>query len=257
MRWRATQARADRGASRATSPCSPRSARRTPTVVRADEWTQWLQEDLGRGRVEGDHGSTRRWHRRLYRFLRRDAHRARSPRSPRRSAQDRVRGANEGSAGVVHQVVRPVGEPRQHPARRGDCARDASPRFRGDTLKEVLLGNQPAAADDVESMSAPEILRFCLDSFPGRVSLACSFQKEETVLLDMLLAIDPKARVFAIDTHYLFPETYELWRKVEQRYDLEGRGVRGPGAEELTARTATASGRRNPTSTWRSPRSSR
>jgi phosphoadenosine phosphosulfate reductase len=89
--------------------------------------------------------------------------------------------------------------------------------------------------NDVESMSAQEILRFCLDSFPGRVALACSFQKEEAVLLDLLLGIDAKARVFAIDTHYLFPETYELWREVERRYDLKVEVFEGPRAEELTA----------------------
>jgi phosphoadenosine phosphosulfate reductase len=72
---------------------------------------------------------------------------------------------------------------------------------------------------DVESLSAEEVLRFCLEQFPGRVALACSFQKEESVLLDMLFALEPKARVFAIDTHHLFPETYELWRTVEQRYE--------------------------------------
>jgi phosphoadenosine phosphosulfate reductase len=88
---------------------------------------------------------------------------------------------------------------------------------------------------DVESMSAQEILRFCLDSFPGRVSLACSFQKEEAVLLDMLLGIDPKARVFAIDTHHLFPETHQLWREVEQRYDMKIEVFEGPRTEELAA----------------------
>ena len=71
---------------------------------------------------------------------------------------------------------------------------------------------------DVESMSAEDVLRYVTRQFPGRVALACSFQKEESVLLDMLFAIDPKARVFAIDTRYLFPETYELWREVEKRY---------------------------------------
>ncbi|HKU58143.1 MAG TPA: phosphoadenylyl-sulfate reductase [Gaiellaceae bacterium] len=71
---------------------------------------------------------------------------------------------------------------------------------------------------DVESMSAEDVLRFVVERFPGLAALACSFQKEESVLLDMLFAIDPKARVFAIDTRYLFPETYELWRDVEQRY---------------------------------------
>jgi phosphoadenosine phosphosulfate reductase len=71
---------------------------------------------------------------------------------------------------------------------------------------------------DVEAMRAEDVLRFVLEQFPGRVALACSFQKEETVLLDMLFALAPKARVFAIDTRYLFPETYELWREVERRY---------------------------------------
>jgi phosphoadenosine phosphosulfate reductase len=81
-------------------------------------------------------------------------------------------------------------------------------------------------------MSAEEILRFCLDTFPGQVSLACSFQKEESVLLDMLFALEPKARVFAIDTHYLFPETYELWREVEQRYDTKIEVFEGAPVEE-------------------------
>jgi len=71
---------------------------------------------------------------------------------------------------------------------------------------------------DLESMLAEDVVRFVARQFPGRVALACSFQKEESVLLDMLFAIDPKARVFAIDTRYLFPETYELWREVEKRY---------------------------------------
>jgi len=71
---------------------------------------------------------------------------------------------------------------------------------------------------DVEAMSAEEVLEHVLESFPGRAALACSFQKEESVLLDMLFALEPKARVFTIDTHHLFPETYELWREVERRY---------------------------------------
>jgi len=72
---------------------------------------------------------------------------------------------------------------------------------------------------DVESWPAERVLEFALERFPGRVALACSFQKEETVLLEMLFALEPDARVFAIDTRHLFPETYELWREVEHRYD--------------------------------------
>ena len=88
---------------------------------------------------------------------------------------------------------------------------------------------------DVESLRAEQILRFCLDTFPGKVSLACSFQKEETVLLDLLFELEPKARVFALDTHYLFPETYELWGEVERRYDTKVEVFEGPSAKELAA----------------------
>src|ERR1700751_3961036 len=76
---------------------------------------------------------------------------------------------------------------------------------------------------------APErILQEMLDAFPGRVSLACSFQKEESVLLDMLYAVAPDARVFALDTHVLFPETYAIWKAVEERYDTKVEIYEGP-----------------------------
>jgi 3'-phosphoadenosine 5'-phosphosulfate sulfotransferase (PAPS reductase)/FAD synthetase len=68
---------------------------------------------------------------------------------------------------------------------------------------------------DVESWPAQRVVEYVLAEFPGRVALACSFQKEETVLLDMLFELEPKVRVFAIDTHHLFPETYAYWRAVE------------------------------------------
>ena len=87
----------------------------------------------------------------------------------------------------------------------------------------------------VEAMSAEEILELVVAEFPGRFALACSFQKEESVLLDMLLAIEPGALVFAIDTHYLFPETYEVWRAVEQLYDIEIEVFEGPSREDLAA----------------------
>jgi phosphoadenosine phosphosulfate reductase len=88
---------------------------------------------------------------------------------------------------------------------------------------------------DVESWTAERVLEFCLREFPGRVSLACSFQKEETVLLDMLFSLEPKARVFAIDTHHLFPETYELWHEVERRYNVKVEVFEGPSPEALVA----------------------
>jgi len=89
--------------------------------------------------------------------------------------------------------------------------------------------------DDVEAMTPEQILAFLLEQFPGRVALACSFQKEESVLLDMLFTLEPKARVFAIDTHHLFPETHAYWRDVEKRYGTAIEVFEGPSSEELAA----------------------
>jgi phosphoadenosine phosphosulfate reductase len=54
-----------------------------------------------------------------------------------------------------------------------------------------------------------------------RLTMACSFQKEESVLIDMLMSIEPGVRVFTIDTGVLFPETYTTWREIETRYGLD------------------------------------
>jgi len=88
---------------------------------------------------------------------------------------------------------------------------------------------------DWEALGARELLAAVLEAFPGRVSLACSFQKEESVLLDLLFELEPGARVFAIDTHHLFPETYALWRKVERRYATTIEVFEGPSSGELEA----------------------
>jgi phosphoadenosine phosphosulfate reductase len=76
------------------------------------------------------------------------------------------------------------------------------------------------AAPDLEACSAEEVLAEAVERFHPRMALACSFQKEESVLLHMLLRLRPDARVFTIDTGVLFPETYQMWRAVEERYGV-------------------------------------
>ena len=66
-----------------------------------------------------------------------------------------------------------------------------------------------------------DVLAEAVDRFHPRLTLACSFQKEEAVLIDALMEIAPDARVFTIDTGVLFPETYEVWKRVEDRYGLK------------------------------------
>jgi hypothetical protein len=77
-----------------------------------------------------------------------------------------------------------------------------------------------AAQPDLEARSAEEVLADAVERFHPRLAMACSFQKEESVLLHMLLRLRPDARVFTIDTGVLFPETRDTWRAVEERYGV-------------------------------------
>jgi phosphoadenosine phosphosulfate reductase len=61
-----------------------------------------------------------------------------------------------------------------------------------------------------------------------RAVLLCSFQKEESVLLDELLRLDyvefppPQAvRIVTIDTGVLFAETLQTWRAFEERFGVK------------------------------------
>src|ERR1700733_11249583 len=55
--------------------------------------------------------------------------------------------------------------------------------------------------------------------------LLCSFQKEESVLLDELLRLDQgtgrAVRILTIDTGVLFEQTMQTWRAFEQRFGVE------------------------------------
>jgi phosphoadenosine phosphosulfate reductase len=73
---------------------------------------------------------------------------------------------------------------------------------------------------NLESLSAHEVLAEAIERHHPSLVMACSFQKEESVLIDILMSIEPSARVFTIDTGVLFPETYEVWKQVEDRYGL-------------------------------------
>ena len=78
-----------------------------------------------------------------------------------------------------------------------------------------------AAAAELEALAAEEALGQLVERFHPRLVVACSFQKEASVIIDMLSRIEPGARFFTLDTGVLFPETYEVWRALEHRYGIE------------------------------------
>ena len=98
---------------------------------------------------------------------------------------------------------------------------------------------------DVESLSAGDVLDAALERLPA-IALACSFQKEESVLIDMLLERQPGARIFTLDTHVLFPESYALWRELEQHYGIRIEVHEGPSLGRQAAIHGEALWERNP-----------
>jgi phosphoadenosine phosphosulfate reductase len=109
------------------------------------------------------------------------------------------------------------------------------------------VSSAPSEPPDLEGLSAQEVLAHVIERHHPGVAMACSFQKEETVLLDMLMEIEPRARVFALDTHVLFPETYALWRDVEARYGITIEVFSGPTLAEQAAEHGDKLWERDPT----------
>lgn len=77
-------------------------------------------------------------------------------------------------------------------------------------------------ADEFESKSAQEVLRWALDTFGSRIGLASSFGAEDVAIIDMMAKIDKKkAKVFTLDTGRLNQETYDVMDAVRSKYGVQ------------------------------------
>jgi phosphoadenosine phosphosulfate reductase len=78
------------------------------------------------------------------------------------------------------------------------------------------------ATDDL-GHSLSDTLREAVERHGERVVLLCSFQKEESVLIDELLRIGEghtPVRIATIDTGVLFAETLQTWKAFEERFGI-------------------------------------
>jgi len=72
-----------------------------------------------------------------------------------------------------------------------------------------------------EHWRAEEVLRWAFTTFRQDLAIASGGGVEGMVLLDIATKVNPKPRVFTLDTEFLFPETYELFDRVEKRYGIK------------------------------------
>jgi phosphoadenosine phosphosulfate reductase len=76
-------------------------------------------------------------------------------------------------------------------------------------------------ATRLENASPQETIRWAFDEFGDGLAIATGFGAEGMVLIDMAVKINPHPNIFFLDTGFLFPETYELRQRVEERYRIE------------------------------------
>jgi len=91
----------------------------------------------------------------------------------------------------------------------------------------IKLAPPPREIDRIESLagqldeaSPEDTLRWAFDEFDTSVTIATGFGLEGVALIDMSVRINPGIDVFFLDTAFLFPETYELRRRLEARYKI-------------------------------------
>jgi phosphoadenosine phosphosulfate reductase len=89
----------------------------------------------------------------------------------------------------------------------------------------TLNGDIRAASSTLDpAVGLSETIGAAIERHGERAILLCSFQKEESVLLDELLRISGRAdsvRVVTIDTGVLFEETLQTWRAFEDRFGVK------------------------------------
>lgn len=83
---------------------------------------------------------------------------------------------------------------------------------------------QTARADvsgALEKLSPEGIIEWSLEKFMPHIALACSFQAEGSVLIDMMHRVGGwQFRIFTLDTGRLSQETYDCMDAIRQRYGI-------------------------------------
>src|SRR5438132_13579105 len=82
------------------------------------------------------------------------------------------------------------------------------------------------ANDRLADKSPQEILRWAVNRYHPRLTMATAFGAEGCCLIHMLAEIEPGVRIFNLETGYQFPETLELRERIKERYGIEVEYVR-------------------------------
>jgi phosphoadenosine phosphosulfate reductase len=76
------------------------------------------------------------------------------------------------------------------------------------------------AAAQLANESPQTILGWAVQAFFPRLTMATAFGAEGCCLIHMLAEIEPRVRIFNLETGYQFPETLELRERLKERYGI-------------------------------------
>jgi phosphoadenylyl-sulfate reductase (thioredoxin) len=93
-----------------------------------------------------------------------------------------------------------------------------------------------SGAATVDERTPEEVLCWAAGRYAPRLAFATGFGPEGLVILDLIARHRLPVDVFTLDTGLFFPETYALWRRLEERFGLKIRAVRA--ADSLEAQAA-------------------
>jgi phosphoadenosine phosphosulfate reductase len=93
-------------------------------------------------------------------------------------------------------------------------------------VQPVERGSLAEANSKLAGASPRQILEWAVERYYPRLTMATAFGPEGCVLLHLLAEIEPRVRVFNLDTGYQFPETLALRDQVAERYGIDVELVR-------------------------------
>src|SRR5438270_11354520 len=83
-----------------------------------------------------------------------------------------------------------------------------------------------AACAKLEGQTPENILKWAVDQFYPRLTMATAFGPEGNCIIHMLASIEPRVRIFNLDTGYQFQETLDLRERIKERYGIEVEYIR-------------------------------
>ena len=86
--------------------------------------------------------------------------------------------------------------------------------------------------DKLRGFTAQQILSYFINEYEGKVALGTSLGAEDQVLTDMIAKIDPRTKIFTLDTGRVFPETYKVLQETNEKYAINVK-VYFPNAERV------------------------